>query len=153
MRRADIIAGILGIALCFLIFYLTSTFPEDQVVSVGPAFFPRLVAAGLGIFSAILLLRACTHKYLETHSGFSFKDREIQRGIVSFGATVIYCLFFEYLGFITCTIIYLIFLMLLLKDQHYVQLTITSIAVTIAVFFIFRILLNITLPLGTLYGF
>jgi putative tricarboxylic transport membrane protein len=153
MKRADIIAGVLGIALCFFIFYITTSFPEDQVVRVGPAFFPRLVAAGLGIFSAILLLTAFTRKHLETHSGFSFKDRGVQRGIISFVATVIYCLFFEYLGFITCTIIYLIFLMLLLKDRQYVQLTIISITVTITVFFIFRILLNITLPMGTLYGF
>lgn len=153
MKRADIIAGILGIALCFLIFYITTSFPEDQVVSVGPAFFPRLLAAGLGIFSAILLLNACTREHLETHSGFSIKDRGIQRGIISVGATVLYCLFFEYLGFITCTIIYLIFLMLLLKDRQYIQITITSITVTIAVFFIFKVVLNITLPMGTLYGF
>lgn len=153
MKRADIIAGILGIALCFLIFYITNSFPEDQIVSVGPAFFPRLLAAGLGIFSVVLLLSACTRKHLETHSSFSFKDRGIQRGIISVGATVIYCLIFEYLGFITCTIIYLIFLMILLKDRHYIQIAITSIIVTIAVFFIFKVLLNITLPMGTLYGF
>ena len=153
MKRADIIASLLGIALSFLIFYITSSFPEDQVVRVGPAFFPRLLAAGLGIFSAILLLSACTREHLETHAGFSFKNRGIQRGIISVGATVIYCLFFEYLGFITCTIIYLIFLMLLLKDRQYIQITITSITVTIAVFLIFKVLLNITLPMGTLYGF
>ena len=153
MKRADIIAGILGIALCFLIFYITTSFPKDQVVLVGPAFFPRLIAAGLGIFSAILMLSAYTRKHLETNSGFSFKDRGIQRGIISVGSTVIYCLFFEYLGFITCTIIYLIFLMLLLKDRQYIQIVITSITVTITVFFIFKVLLNITLPMGTLFGF
>lgn len=153
MKRADIIAGILGLALCFLVFYLTASFPEDQVVSVGPAFFPRLLAAGLGIFSAILLLTACTRKHIETHSAFSFKDPGIQRGIISVAATVVYCLFFEYLGFITCSIIYLIFLMLLLKDRRYVQIAITSILTTIAIFFIFNVLLDITLPMGTLYGF
>lgn len=153
MKRADIIAGILGISLCLLVFYVTASFPEDQVVIVGPAFFPRLLAAGLGFFSVILLLTACRRKYLESHSGFSFKDRGTQRGIISVGATVIYCFFFEYLGFIACTIIYLIFLMLLLRDRQYIQIVITSITVTITVFFIFKMLLNITLPMGTLYGF
>ena len=153
MKRADIIASILGFSLCIFIFYTTSSFPEDQVVRVGPAFFPRLLAAGLGVFSGILFLGACTRQYQETHSNFSFKDRGIQRGVVSVGATVIYCLFFEYLGFITCTIVYLIFLMLLLKDRQYIQIVITSITVTITVFFIFKVLLNITLPMGTLYGF
>lgn len=153
MKRADIIAGILGISLCFLIFYITSGFPEDQVVRIGPAFFPRLLAVGLGIFSAILLLSACIRKHAETHEGFSIKDRGVQRGIISVGATVIYCLLFDYLGFITCTIIYLIFLMLLLKDRKYLQIASTSITATIAVFFIFKVLLNITLPMGSLYGF
>lgn len=153
MKRADIIASILGFGLCFTIFYITASFPEDQVVRVGPAFFPRLLAAGLGVFSTILLLSALIRKNQESTTSFSFKDRGIQRGIISVGATVIYCLLFDYLGFLTCTIVYLIFLMLLLKDRHYLQITLTSILVTIAVFFIFKVLLNITLPMGTLYGF
>lgn len=153
MKRADIVAGILGLCLSLVIFYLTASFPEDQVVRVGPAFFPRLLAAGLGIFSAILLVSAFLKTNQTTASGFSLKDPGIRRGIVSVAATVLYCYLFEYLGFITLTIIYLIFLMLLLKERHYLQIASTSIGVTIAVFFIFKVLLNITLPMGAVYGF
>jgi putative tricarboxylic transport membrane protein len=153
MKRADIVAGILGLCLCALVFYLTASFPEDQVVRVGPAFFPRLLSAGLGIFSAILLVSAFFKANAASESGFSLRDPGIRRGIVSVVATVIYCYLFEYLGFITLTIIYLIFLMLLLKERHYFQIVSTAIGVTIAVFFIFEGLLNITLPMGAVYGF
>jgi putative tricarboxylic transport membrane protein len=153
MKHADIIGGMLGIILSFLIFYIASGFPEDQVVRVGPAFFPKLVAVGLGIFSVILLISAYTGNQVETNPGFSIKDPGIQRGIISAGATIIYCLLFEYLGFIVCTFIYLSFLMILLKDRQYIQIAITSITVTAVVYFIFKVLLNITLPSGSLYGF
>lgn len=153
MKRADIIAGVLGLGLCVFVFYLTASFPEDQVVRVGPAFFPRLLAAGIGIFSVILLISALFQKAVETQSGFSLKDPGIQRGIISVAATVIYCFVLDYLGFIACTIIYLLFLMFLLKERKYVQMVITSISVSVVVFYIFKVLLNITLPMGTLYGF
>ena len=153
MKRADIVASILGIVLSLFIFYLTSGFPEDQVVRVGPAFFPNLVAAGLGIFSALLLLNALTRKYIDGDQSFSFKNRGIQRNIISVTATIVYCLLFEVLGFITCSILYLIFLMILLKDRQYIQIAITSVTVTIAVFYIFKVLLNISLPMGTIYGY
>lgn len=153
MKRADIIASILGLALCLYIFYTTAGFPEDQVVRVGPAFFPRLLAAGLGFFSFILLVSAFTRQYREKHTNFSLKDRGTQRGIISVGATVLYCFFFDSLGFITCTIVYLLFLMALLKERKYIQMTITAVVITIAIFFIFNGLLNITLPMGTFYGF
>ena len=153
MKRADIIASILGIALSLFIFYLTSGFPEDQVVRVGPAFFPNLVAAGLGIFSALLLLSALTRKDIDNYQRFSFKNRGIQRSILSVAATVVYCLLFEVLGFITCSILYLIFLMILLRDRQYIQITITATTVTVAVFYIFKVLLNISLPMGSIYGY
>ena len=153
MKRADIVAGLLGLGLSLLVFYLTASFPEDQVVRVGPAFFPRLLAAGLGLFSSILLVSAFFQKTTAVHPGFSLKDPGVQRGIISVGVTVIYCFLFDYLGFITCTIIYLLFLMFLLKERKYIQMAVISISVSVVVFFIFKVLLNITLPMGTLYGF
>jgi len=152
MKRADIIGGILGLAFSALVFYLTASFPEDTIVSIGPAFFPRFIAAGLAVFCVIQIGSALSSCQMEAGT-FSFKDHGIQRATTSVGATVIYCLFFEYLGFITCSIIYLVFLMLLLKDRKYVQIVLSSCAVTIVVFYIFKVLLNITLPAGTLYGF
>lgn len=153
MKRADIIAGILGLALSGYIFFVTAGFPEDQVVRVGPAFFPRMLAAGLAIFSLILLFNAIIRRQQESDTHFSLKDPGTRRAIISLAATIIYCLCFDLLGFITCTIIYLLFLMLLLKERRYVQMTITALVVTMVVFFIFKVLLNITLPMGTLYGF
>lgn len=155
MKRADIIAGSLGIALAVYVLIVTASFPEDQVVRVGPAFFPRMLAIGLLAFSLLLIVSAFFKNYTEKRDGsrLSLKDKGIQRAAIALVATILYCLGFEYFGFFTCSIVYLLFLMFLLKDRKYLQMVLTSVIVTAAVFVIFRTFLNITLPLGTLYGF
>lgn len=155
MKRADIIAGILGIALAVYVFVVTASFPEDKVVLMGPAFFPRMLAFGIAVFSLVLLVSAFFKRYLEKEKrlGLSFRDKGLQRAALSLAATALYCFGLEYLGFFVCSIAYLLFLMFLLKDRKYLQMVLTSIIVTGAVFIVFRSFLNITLPLGTLYGF
>ena len=155
MKRADIIAGILGIAFAAYVLVATASFPEDQVIRVGPAFFPRLLAFSLLAFSLLLLVSAFFKSYTEKSDEvrISWRDKGLQRAAVSLVATILVCIGLEYLGFFVCSITYLLFLMFLLKDRNYLQMVLTSIIVTAAVFLIFRSFLNITLPLGTLYGF
>ena len=155
MKRADIIAGLLGLALAVYVFVVTGSFPEDKVVLMGPAFFPRMLASGVAVFSLVLLGSAFIKRYSEKEKnlGLSFRNKGLQRAAMSLAATLLYCLGLEYLGFFVCSVIYLIFLMFLLQDRKYLQMALTSIIVTVVVFIVFRSFLNITLPLGTLYGF
>lgn len=153
MKRIDRIAGFLGIALSGFIFYITADFPADHVVKVGPAFFPRLLAVGLALSCVLLIVYSYLKTHAQVYERFSLKDRGVQRGLVSVAATVVYCLLFELLGFITCTVFYLLFLMVLLKEKNYLQMIMTTVLTTAAVFIVFKVFLNITLPLGTIYGF
>lgn len=156
MRQADITAGVLGLLLATAVFYITASFPEDQVVLVGPAFFPRLLAAGLALFSAMLIGAALLGRPTAGTSADAAEPASASgtiRGLSAFAATVGYCAVLEWLGFIPCTVVYLIFLMRLLGDRNTLQVSGVAIGVTGGIFFIFKTLLNITLPMGALYGF
>ena len=154
MRRADYISGFLGLLLAGYVWIVTGGFPEDQVVQVGPAFFPRILAIGLGCGSLALLVKTFLQRSAACNKGtFKFSDRGFLRAVVAFAATVLYCLVLEMVGFIPTSIIYLLFLMLLLKDKKFQHMVFVSVSVTLTLYFIFSVFLNITLPMGSLYGF
>jgi putative tricarboxylic transport membrane protein len=148
LKRADIIVGIIGVLLSGFVFMETVKFPEDKVLIMGPSFFPKLLATGLMVMSIILLIKALMGKSMQTNEKFDIKDPGIQRSGIALLATVIYCLLLPHLGFILDSTLYLVFLMYLLKQRSYIKMTLISLAVSLAVFAIFRIALNITLPLG-----
>ena len=158
MKRADFIIGCVGLALTLYIWITTSSFPEDQVVQVGPAFFPRMLAVGLGLTSLTLIIQAimkvsANQKQDGEDAALSLRDPGIRRALIALGATIIYCLLLESVGFIPLSIVYLLLLMLLMKEKKYLQMCLTSVAVTGVLYAVFNMLLNITLPLGSLYGF
>lgn len=150
MKKADIIAGVLGILLSFYIFMESAKFPEDNVLLMGPSFFPRILAVLMLIMSITLIVIALMGKSAKTAEKLDIRDPGIQRSIIALVATVIYLLLFKRLGFILDSILYLMFLMYLLKLRNYVQMVLVSIGVSVAVYFIFKVGLSITLPLGIL---
>ncbi len=137
------------------VWVVTGGFPEDQVVQVGPAFFPRILAVGLGLSSLALIFRAYRHPQATPSEGtrFSIHDPGIQRAGIALAATIAYCFLLEPFGFIPISIIYLLLLMLLLQEKKYLQMIVTAVAVTGVLYLVFSLLLNITLPMGSLYGF
>ncbi|MEW6623393.1 MAG: tripartite tricarboxylate transporter TctB family protein [Bacillota bacterium] len=150
MKKPDIVAGIIGILLSGYVLWATTRFPEDRVLLLGPAFFPRLLAYSLLVFSVGLIILALLGKSMKTNEKFSLKDPAVQRAGASLLATIVYCLLFPYLGFILCSIIYLMFLMFLLKLRNYFKMILISTAISLVIYGIFSKALNITLPNGFL---
>ncbi len=148
MKRVNILFGLIGIALCAFVFVATASFPEDNIMNIGPAYFPRVLAAGLGIFSLILLLQNLLGKSSETtdEAPFSLKDPGIQRSIIALAATVLYGIIMGYLGFIITSILYLVFMMYLMKMRKWLLMTGVASAVTLVVYTVFSVLLKIALP-------
>ena len=153
MKRADSIAGLLGLALSIFVIWATSNFPENQMSRVGPAFFPKFLAFGLGFFSLLLLFTAFTQKKTVKVAHLNLKDPGCQRVGIALAATVIYCFVLNYFGFIVSAIIFLLFLMFLLKERRYFQMVTIACIVTGTIFLVFKVFLNITLPMGAIYGF
>ena len=150
MKKADIIAGLLGLSLSFYIIIQSGKFPEDNVLLLGPSFFPRILAVLMLVMSTTLIITALLGKSARTAEKLDIRDPGIQRSIITLVVTVIYLLLLKHIGFIINTIVYLMFLMYLLKLRNYLKMVLVSVGVTIAVYYVFRVALNITLPLGIL---
>jgi len=150
LKKADIIAAIVGILLSGYVFMATAQFPQDNVLLLGPSFFPRLLAVGLLIMSILLLIKALMGRSMQSNDKFDIKNPGTQRAGIALLATIVYCLVLPYLGFIIDNVLYLIFLMYLLKQRSYLKMVIISLGVTFMVYAVFRMALNITLPLGLL---
>lgn len=153
MKRVDIIFGIIGLIISAYVFYMLGLFPESQPGEVGADFFPYILAIGLSVSSLVLIVSSVFKKLSEDAEPFKFTDAGIQRMGIALTVTVIYCLAMDTLGFIVCTLAYLPLMMFLLKERKYFQMALVSGAITGTVFLVFNSFLNITLPLGTLYGY
>ena len=150
LKKHNIIVGLLGILLSIYVIVVANRFPGD-ILRMGPNFFPKTLAILMIIFSGILIVVTTLDKSGESSGRFNLKDPGIQRSFIALLGTIVYLLLFKKLGFVLDTILYLMFLMYLLKLRHYVQMILVSVAMSLTVFYIFRNVLNITLPTGLLF--
>ncbi len=150
MKIPDIIAGILGLLISVYVIYTAHFFPEDKVLLLGPSFFPTVLAAGLGIFSLLLLTTALRGKSRPGGDPFNINDPGVHRAGISLLATIVYCLVLSTLGFILTSTVFLFGLMLLLKRRDYLKMAAVSLGVTLLIYGIFNRLLDISLPAGFL---
>jgi putative tricarboxylic transport membrane protein len=150
LKKPDIIAGILGLAIAAYVIYTAYYFPEDKVLLLGPSFFPTCLAGGLGVFSLLLLIGALRGRSRPGNDPFNIKDPGVHRAIISLLAIIIYCALLKAVGFIITSAVYLFALMYLLQRRDYLKMAAVSVVVTLLVYGIFNRLLDISLPAGFL---
>lgn len=150
MKKADIIAGVIGLLIAVYVIRDAYYFPEDKVLLLGPSFFPTALAVGLGILSLVLIVLALAGKSRPSTDPFNIKDPGVHRAIICLAAIVAYCRLFEFLGFIITSTAFLFALMYLLKRRDYLKMAAVSIGVTLLIYGIFNRLLDISLPAGLL---
>lgn len=148
MKKENIIFGLIGVAISAYIFWETSKFPLDNIMNIGPSFFPRFLAVGLFIFSMILIFLNLFRVEEKVEVKFSIKDPGVHRAAISLIITVLYGLIMGFLGFIITTILYLCSLMYLMKLRKWIRMLIISTGVSLIIYTIFKTLLNISLPIG-----
>ena len=154
MKKANIIAGIIGMGFSSAVYIATLGFRKFKNVPIGPEFFPRWLAIGLFICSAVLLVQAIRAKSADNSPAptLSFFDKGIQRLLIGVGIIVVYAVSWNFLGFIIATPLGLFALMFLLGLRRYPVMIVFSLGAMIVIFCAFRYLLGIDMPLGILYG-
>lgn len=148
MNKPNFIYSILGLILSIYVFLTASSFPTPPGNTIGPGYYPMLLSIGLLVMSSVLLIQTLLRVGKEEFEKFNIKSSEVIRFAVSFIATVIYAIAMQYLGFILASVLYLFFLMYLLKNREYIKMSIISVGVSVSVYLIFSNVLNLTLPLG-----
>ena len=152
MRKANIVSGIVGMAFSAFAFIQTLSFRRFPLVPVGPEFFPRRLAVGLFICSAVLVLQSFFKKNKDDKPAptISPLDKGMQRLLLGVAIIIIYALCWEPLGFIIATPFGIFAIMFLLGFRKYLAMVLFSLGTTAVVFSIFDFVLNITMPLGLL---
>jgi putative tricarboxylic transport membrane protein len=154
MKKANIAAAIIGMGSSAAAFIVTLGFKKFKNVPVGPDFFPRWLAVGLFICSAVLLIQALRVKPAHDTPAptLSLFDRGMRRLLIGVALIVAYAVSWNFLGFIAATPLGLFVLMFLLGLRRYRVMILFSVSATIVIFCAFRYLLGITMPLGLLDG-
>ena len=154
MKKANIIAAIIGMGFSSTVYIMTLGFKKFKNVPIGPEFFPQWLAIGLFACSAALLIQALRVKPAGDRPAptLSLFDKGIQRLLIGVAIIVVYALSWNFLGFVIATPLGLFALMFVLGLRRYRVMIAFSLGAMIVTFCAFRYLLGIDMPLGFLYG-
>ncbi len=150
MKLADIISGMIGILIGAYVMIKCQSYPEDFVMKIGPAFFPEILAGGLILFSALLILQALLGKSIGDVERISIRQKGIQRVLLALAGMIVYCAVLKPAGFIIATVPLIMFFMFLLGNRKTVQYVWVPVAITLAVYLVFEKVLILSLPAGLL---
>jgi putative tricarboxylic transport membrane protein len=152
VKKANIIAAIIGMGFSSVAFVITLGFKKFKNVPVGPEFFPRWLAIGLFICSAVLIVQMLKVKPAEDRSAptLSLFDKGMLRLLVGAVIIVLYAISWNFLGFIIASPLALFGLMFLLGLRGYRVMIIFSLSAMVVIFCAFRYLLGIDMPMGFL---
>ena len=153
MKKANIVCGLVGMAFSAFAFIQTLGFKKFPLVPVGPEFFPRYLAAGLFICSAILIIQALVTKPRKEEKAPTMSpfDKGMLRLFIGIAIIVLYAVLWEPVGFLIVTPLAMVAIMLLCGYRRYSMMVIFSLGTTLVVFGAFSFFLNVNMPLGILW--
>jgi putative tricarboxylic transport membrane protein len=154
MKLNDAILGALLAVLGAAVLIAIQGYPKIPGQPVGPALFPGLIAAGLCIGGAILVVRGWMNR--DQEPWFVWDDwvrspRHVLGLAVLLGTIVFYILASEWLGFLPTAALILVALFLVL-DVPPGRAVLIAVIATLVVHFAFYKLLRVPLPWGLLKG-
>lgn len=151
MKRNDLIAGMVFIALGIFIFTQTYSYPSLEKGHPGPGLFPNLLALLFMVFGGVLVVRS-------RRSGPSFQSIAPPRGskvagILNAGSVlgliVLFVLVVDHLGFLITSAL-LLFLLMKKLGVSLLRSAASSILITLFIHLMFAKLLRVPLPPGML---
>jgi len=153
LKKANIACGLVGMAFSAFAFIQTLGFKKFPLVPVGPEFFPRYLAAGLFICSAILIIQALVTKPRKEEKAPTMSpfDKGMLRLFIGIAIIVLYAVLWEPVGFLIVTPLAMVAIMLLCGYRRYSMMVIFSLGTTLVVFGAFSFFLNVNMPLGILW--
>ncbi len=153
MKKADMITGIVLLALSGFAIQETWRMPASATFGPGPAFLPFWLAVILAIFATILFVSAWRRPATEKdhHSIFPGKRALIAITLVMVGLGL-YIFLIEVLGYLVDTFLFIVFLMKAVEREKWPLTLMVAVCTTALLFITFQFLLKITLP-SNMFGF
>ena len=149
MKKADIIATLAIVLICFYVFYESGKWPVGVLIGIGsPSFIPRGVAACLLFAAGMILFRALRGRALMLES--KLKGANLRRVSAAALLTGAYVFVVERVGFISTTFLYMLFFVWVLGERRWLRLIIFALLVPTVAYVIFSNILHVPLPRGWL---
>jgi putative tricarboxylic transport membrane protein len=150
MKTADLICGLIGMAIGFYAIWEGARMPADVVMKIGPSYFPSIMAGLLVLFSAALIVNALRGRSKGSVTPLRLSDKGVQRGLITFAAAIVFCATLDPIGFIPMSIVFLAFMAWVLGKRAWRALLLAPPLITVAVWLIFEKVLHLALPPGLL---
>ena len=152
MKIHDTVLGLFFLALGSLVLYAIRGYPNIPGQPVGPALFPGLIATGLCLSGALLVIKGTQDR--TAAAWFAWEEwvhspRHVLALCVLLASVVFYILFANELGFFFTSFLMLVTLFKALRVSWRRTLIVSLIA-TLVVHFAFYKLLRVPLPWGVL---
>ena len=155
MKLNDAIFGVLLLVLGGLVLFAVQGFPKIPGQPVGPALFPGLIATGLCVTGAALVVKGWRARAAEpwlTWEDWVRSPRHLVALLVLLGSVVFYIAAANALGFLPIAFIILLANLLVLRVAPGRAVLVAVIA-TLVIHFAFYKLLRVPLPWGVLTPF
>jgi hypothetical protein len=150
MKTADLIGGLIGVAIGLFAIWEGTKMPLDVVMKIGPSYFPTIMAALLVFFSAALIVSALLGKSKGSLTPLRLSDKGTRRGIITLGAAIVFCATLDSIGFIPMSIVFIAFMAWVLGKRSWKVFVLAPPLITLAVWLVFEKLLHLALPAGLL---
>lgn len=156
---ANLIGSVLFLALGIWAWFQMATLQEVKDTYAQPSAFPQIMASGLIIFSAILLVQSiiklCTMKegspFAEKAASINIiKDKGIQAAALVIVLCAAFVLLLKPLGYVVTAAVISAVIMYLIGKRNVLQMILVSVLVPLGMWLIFYKVLTVNIPMGPL---
>ena len=155
-KYGDIVVGIFFMVLSAVMIAMAQMLPKSKVMDIGPEFMPTVIGILTFVLAAMLLFLSIKNFKLNTKEidPASIEKCDYKRVLASVILVLVYVYMLQPVGFILCTLVFLLLQMLVLSPdderdkKHIIKLLIIDVIFTLVVFFLFRYGFKIVLPAG-----
>jgi putative tricarboxylic transport membrane protein len=152
MKFNDAVFGAVLLLLGIAVLVHVPSFPPIPGQKYGPAIFPGLVAAGLVVCAALLIVSGLKHRatepWFET-GAWTRSRRHVAAFVVTIAGTMAYVLLADKVGFLIVAPI-LLFVLFVSYGVRRNMAIVTAIVATLVIHFAFYKLLRVPLPWGVI---
>jgi hypothetical protein len=150
MGKTDRMSGIFWFIFAVIVIIESHRLGLGVLRRPGPGFLFFWAGIFLAIMSLIIAIRAWAGRKPGGDPESIFGGKNVSKIALVLASVFLYALFMERLGFLPVTLLLFLFLLGAMERKGFVFTILTSIAVTIAAYVIFEILLQSQLPRGLL---
>lgn len=154
MYKKEILGGLFWIAIGLLFLSGAIKYGISEGGAPGPGLIPFLGSTVLICLGIFLLINA--YLKMRTSEGireafFPEKD-SFKKIILTVIAAAVYGIVLEYIGFVVTSFFFILFLMKFIEPQRWITSLATSLLTAFTSYLLFKILLQVQMPMGVLWG-